>query len=85
MRHLRIIGVATAALTFAVPIAVAAPRSPLPAWLEQMVGEAPPAMQQQMRSPQMQLLMLSPEMKQMMAGAGTMKSSGLMQGMMGGR
>jgi len=85
MRCLRVIGVAMAALTFAVPVAVAAPRSPLPGWLEQMIGEAPPAMRQQMRSPQMLQMMLSPEMQQMMATAGTMKSGGPMQGMMGGR
>ena len=85
MSRLRIIGAAIAALTFAFPIAAAAQRSSLPGWLEQMIGDAPPAMQQQMRSPQMLQLMLSPEMQQMMAGAGTMKSSGLMQGMMGGR
>ena|SRR5229473_3375357 len=62
MSRLRIICAAIAALTFAVPIAAAAPRSPLPSWLEQMIGDAPPAMQQQMRSPQM-LQMMSPKMQ----------------------
>ena len=48
MRRVRIIGAAIAVLAFAVPVAAAAPRSPLPGWLEQMIGEAPPAMQQMM-------------------------------------
>jgi hypothetical protein len=63
MPRLRIIGAAIAALAFAAPIAVAAPRSPLPGWLEQMIGETPPAMRQQMRSPQMLQMMLSPKMQ----------------------
>ncbi len=66
MSRLRIIGAAIAALTFAFPIAAAAQRSSLPGWLEQMTGDAPPAMQQQIRSPQMLQMMLSPKMQEQM-------------------
>ena len=66
MSRLRIIGAAFAVLAFAAPIAVAAPRSPLPGWLGQMIGEAPPWIQQQMRSPQMLQMMLSPKMQEQM-------------------
>ncbi len=89
MSRLRIIGAAIAALTFAFPIAAAAQRSSLPGWLEQTIGEAPPAMQQQMRSPdarqQMERMMHDPSMRQMLRGGGAMMSGGPMQGMMGGR
>lgn len=66
MRRLRIMGAAIAVLAFAVPVAAAAPRSPLPGWLEQMIGKAPAAMQQQMRSGPMLQMMLSPELQKQM-------------------
>lgn len=89
MRRLRIIGAAIAVLAFAVPVAAATPRSSLPGWLEQMIGEAPPAMQQQMRSPQMLQMMLEPTMQQQMRSPDTqqrmkqMMNDSSMQQMMG--
>jgi len=75
--------------------ALAAGGGSLPDWIEQMIEQAPPAMQQHMRSPEMQQMlrdpamqrkMASPEMREMMTSPETdqmMSGSSSMNGMMG--
>ncbi len=63
-------------------VTFAADGSPLPGWMERMIGQAPPAMQQMMRSPEMQQQMSSPEVQPQMEN---MMRSPEMQRMMGGR
>ncbi len=74
-RRVVIVAVAVAAALPA--LALATDGSPLPGWMEHMIGQAPPAMRspemlQQMSSPQVQRqmenMMRSPEMQQMMGG-----------------
>ena len=48
----------------------AAQQLPLPAWMERMMDEAPPEMQQIMRSPGMQQMMHGGSSMQDMMGAG---------------
>jgi hypothetical protein len=80
----RIVVLAAAAAAAAPVAALATGAPPLPGWLERMMGQAPPAMQQMMRSPEMrqqmsspeveqemEQMMRSPEMEQMMIGAGS--------------
>ena len=75
-------------LTAGLPVSALAAAWPVPSWLERMMGQAPPAMQQHMHSPEMLRMMETPVMQQAMSSphmsAEMMNSPGMQDGMRGG-
>lgn len=61
---------ATAVAVVVPAVALGSNRHDLPSWMEQMMGQAPPEMQQMMQTPPMRRMMDNPppEMQQMMDG-----------------